>query len=892
MKRSNTIGDSHLHVSTAQQGDARMKKRFITGLIVSLIVCTFAGPSQCDDFECRCWSKMNGGTSEDLWGVWGTSASNIYAVGENSTILHFDGSDWKKISSSIEDLAEGLSFYSIGGSSAENVYALGRYEYFLYLEDGGWNQVTGSSKSEAIAWKGSSIYIPIGVWSDASGQIFAADQAGYIFHRGVGTDTRKGEKWVLEHSFGGTCYDVWVNSYNDIFALVYSLNEAFIPSYTVYHYDGSGWSSVSSFYAAPSMYQCLWADSTSNIIISGPIGYSSRYDGNQWTAIDGLSGIYYDLWGEDADDIYAVGANGAISHYNGAKWETMDSGASNHLRALWGDGEGHVFAVGDGGTVLRLSDYNLILQTWWNRYEFKLINILYPRFAYYEGLPSYGGSGYSMVYDRKLDTITITWIDDGADWIFYYSRENLTYPDRTDYYECVYTLQRGGVGNDGHFIYIKQGKLPEKFSAKVSQRSAADYSLPYSRQNAAQSSSPQQENVLKLGALLPLSGGLQSMGEAFRAALTVAERDAQSYLSEIGSELTVELLTEDAQTDPGKTWLAVQDLRNEGVSAFLGPQDSASLDYMKQFADEEGYLLLSGVSTAAELSIPDDNVMRCIGDDNLQAAALSARMKADGVKSIVVVSRADIYGTGMYQALERSWLADNAQDATGYGLYDGESEDKYKATTILFSGLETDFPDTIQSLQNILDESAFIDKSKSAVVLVAYEEAAELMKQAAQTEGMDGVRWYGTDSLAQNAAVSGDAEAAAFAAQTQFTCSTFFVPESEANQNVREAIAAELGYEAPSMAMLVYDSYQLAVRAYLEAGSDAPESMKAALQNVAQIYQGVTGDLTFNANGDRATGAYQYWTLAEENGLYYWQSDEGQIWTGDPVTVEDWMMIH
>ena len=862
-----------------------MKNRFITGLAVSLIVCAFAGTPQCRDLNYLSWTKMTSGTSEDLRGVWGTSTSNIYAVGENSTILHFDGSAWQKISSSIEDLTAGLSFYSVGGSSAANVYALARYDYFLYLEDGVWNQVTGLSKSVASAMKGTRVYIPVGVWGDASGQIFAADQAGYIFRRGVGTDTRDGDKWVLEHSFDGTCYDVWVKSYDDIYALVYSVNEAFLPCYTVYHYDGSGWSSVSSFYAAPGMYQCLWAGSTKNIIISGPMGLSYRYDGNQWTKIDVLSGCCFsDLWGEDADDIYAVGLNGAISHYNGAKWEAMDSGASNHLRALWGDGEGHVYAVGDGGTVLRLEvGYDIILKDWSNR-RFYLTKTDSDKnnYFYYKGKcheMSYIDN-CMMVYDLKSDTITLAVDLSGSCYQIYYLYNSTPKLYRPEYYITQPYRFIGELGGD---IRIIDGELPGTQSAKASQR------------NAAQPSSPQQENVLKLGALLPLSGGLQSMGEAFQAALTVAERDAQSYLSEIGSELSVELLTEDAQTDPGETWRAVQELRNEGVSVFLGPQDSASLDYMKQFADEEGYLLLSGASTAAELSIPDDNVMRCIGDDNLQGAALSARMKADGVKSIVVVSRADIYGTGMYQALERSWLADNVQFATHYGLDDEfpwESEDKYKATTILFSGLETDLPDTIQFLQNILNESAFTDKSKSAVVLVAYEEAAELMKQAALTEGMGDVRWYGTDSLAQNAALSGDAEAAAFAAQTQFTCSTFFVPESEANQNVREAIAAELGCEAPSMAMLVYDSYQLAVRAYLEAGSDDPESMKAALQNVAQTYQGVTGDLTFNANGDRATGAYQYWTLVEDASLYYWESDEGQIWTGDPVTVTDWMMIH
>jgi hypothetical protein len=40
------------------------------------------------------WSAMDSGTTEDLYGVWGSSASDVFAVGWNGTILHYDGSTW------------------------------------------------------------------------------------------------------------------------------------------------------------------------------------------------------------------------------------------------------------------------------------------------------------------------------------------------------------------------------------------------------------------------------------------------------------------------------------------------------------------------------------------------------------------------------------------------------------------------------------------------------------------------------------------------------------------------------------------------------------------------------------------------------------------------------
>ena len=35
------------------------------------------------------WSAMSSGTTNDLWGVWGSSGSNVFAVGDFGTILHY-----------------------------------------------------------------------------------------------------------------------------------------------------------------------------------------------------------------------------------------------------------------------------------------------------------------------------------------------------------------------------------------------------------------------------------------------------------------------------------------------------------------------------------------------------------------------------------------------------------------------------------------------------------------------------------------------------------------------------------------------------------------------------------------------------------------------------------
>src|SRR5438552_19005530 len=45
------------------------------------------------------WSPVWRGTTGALSGVWGTSASDVWAVGDNGTILHYNGSTWSSVSS-------------------------------------------------------------------------------------------------------------------------------------------------------------------------------------------------------------------------------------------------------------------------------------------------------------------------------------------------------------------------------------------------------------------------------------------------------------------------------------------------------------------------------------------------------------------------------------------------------------------------------------------------------------------------------------------------------------------------------------------------------------------------------------------------------------------------
>jgi hypothetical protein len=57
-------------------------------------------------------SRTSDGQGTSQGGVWGSSGSDVFAVGSNGTILHYDGSSWSSMTSGTS-----AWLFGVGGSS-------------------------------------------------------------------------------------------------------------------------------------------------------------------------------------------------------------------------------------------------------------------------------------------------------------------------------------------------------------------------------------------------------------------------------------------------------------------------------------------------------------------------------------------------------------------------------------------------------------------------------------------------------------------------------------------------------------------------------------------------------------------------------------------------------
>ncbi len=88
------------------------------------------------------WSGPTIETGSALNGVWGSSSTDVFAVGAGGTILHYNGTTWGTQSSGTTS-----NLYGVWGSSAADVFAVGADATILHYDGMSWSTQTNGTGS-------------------------------------------------------------------------------------------------------------------------------------------------------------------------------------------------------------------------------------------------------------------------------------------------------------------------------------------------------------------------------------------------------------------------------------------------------------------------------------------------------------------------------------------------------------------------------------------------------------------------------------------------------------------------------------------------------------------------------------------------------------------------
>ncbi len=361
---------------------------------------------------------------------------------------------------------------------------------------------------------------------------------------------------------------------------------------------------------------------------------------------------------------------------------------------------------------------------------------------------------------------------------------------------------------------------------------------------------------IDIAALLSVSGSIADVGQSVEAALELAREDINQQLAD--EVLLNPITVYNSNSEPDSAARQMANIKAAGVDVVVGPVTSAEVTEAKPFADENSMLLLSPSSVSQTLSIAGDNVFRFLPDDALQAEAMTAMIADDGIEALVTVNRSDVWGIDLAETvLELNKEA--GRDNVGLFPYATDTEDFANVLTLMAAAVE-----------NAVEEHG---ADKVGVYLLAFTEAEIILSQAANISILGDVRWYGVSALSQNPTVIANAEAAAFASKVGFPCPNFGLDDNNESvwKPVQDRLATKLGREPEIFAMAAYDIAWVVVRTFLAESSHDVETLKASLPGVAANYNGVTGNTTLNAAGDRAGGNYAFWSIVDVGGSFEWR---------------------
>jgi branched-chain amino acid transport system substrate-binding protein len=157
--------------------------------------------------------------------------------------------------------------------------------------------------------------------------------------------------------------------------------------------------------------------------------------------------------------------------------------------------------------------------------------------------------------------------------------------------------------------------------------------------------------------------------------------------------------------------------------------------------------------------------------------------------------------------------------------------------------------------------------NKVGVYIVSFDEIVPIMIQAERHPNLAAVKWYGSDGSALNANLVRNFGAADFADKTSFVNPIYAVDDENNSgfQRVEHQITEDIGHPHRSYAELAYDALWVAALTSDQTNNQTDSHILSKnLVKTANSYNGITGKIILNAEGDRAVGSYDFWAITKQ----------------------------
>lgn len=289
----------------------------------------------------RAWTKLTGKDDQGNRGIWGTAANNVYTANYLG-LWKYNGSTWATIPE-----ARWRTFYDVYGTSSSNVFAVGADGLIMRYNGTTWT----AQRFNGTTVANEPLYAPVNparkyalraLWGLPAQNftVTVGDSGTVLYHDGT--------TWTdFSVATNAALTDVWGTDYNNFYATT--------SDGRLLRWNGSYLAYVPGV-NAPGPLNAVWGTSASNMYVAGDNGMLYRFDGTNWTRIWlPTRATLYAVWGTSSSNMFVGGEEGALYRYDGTSWiPEKSNGGNSQIYGFWGTSTGtDLFASGAGGFVAK-----------------------------------------------------------------------------------------------------------------------------------------------------------------------------------------------------------------------------------------------------------------------------------------------------------------------------------------------------------------------------------------------------------------------------------------------------------------------------------------------------------------------------------------------------------
>lgn len=323
-------------------------------------------------------------------------------------------------------------------------------------------------------------------------------------------------------------------------------------------------------------------------------------------------------------------------------------------------------------------------------------------------------------------------------------------------------------------------------------------------------------STVKIGLITPKTGDLAVYGIAVENAVQLAVEKINADGGVDGKD--IELVVLDNKADATESINAFNRLvDNEKIVALVGPVISSTSNAVALRAEEEGIPMISPTATNLDVTVGKEFVFRACYTDPYQGAMVAkfASENLGATKAAVLYNAGDDYSSGLSDAFQ----AEFAGELVAVEGYTAE---------------DVDFKALLTNIKDLGADVLFVPDYYNTIGLIATQ---------AKEVGLEAVMLGGDGWDAVQDKYGEVTEGFYFANHYSTT------DEAAVVQDFLTAYGDKYEGEVPNaLAALGYDAMFVVANAINEAGSTKSEDILAAMK--ATEMEGVTGHITFDANGD------------------------------------------